>query len=88
MEEVYQDTHISNNMKAQIVKENLEFEKGKDTQVALGLGIKSEVSNMRKRLSEMYDDAFSERDNPYYSGIVEALDYAMGLIDELSIMKK
>jgi len=75
-------------MKAQLVKENLEFEKGKDPQVALGLGIKAEISEMRNKLSEMFDDAFTKRDNPYYAGISEAIEYATDLIDELSVMKK
>ena len=75
-------------MKAQIVKENLEFEKGKDPKEALGLGLKAEIAEMRNKLSEYFDYSFPKRDDPYHAGIVDGIEHAMDLIDELSIMKK
>jgi hypothetical protein len=88
MEEAYQDTHISNKMKAQIVKENLEFEKGKDPKETLGLGLKAEISAMRNQLSEHFDYSYPLTDDPYHAGVVDGLEHAIDLLDKLSIMKK
>lgn len=70
-----------------IIRENINFERGQDPQVALGIGLKPEIISLRDSLSEHYDMAASRSDNPYYAGMMEALDEAIQGINNLSIMK-
>jgi len=70
-----------------IIRENIEFERGIDPKVSMGLGLKPEIVALRKELSEQYDEAADKLDDPYYAGMHEALDRTIQLIDQLSIMK-
>jgi hypothetical protein len=70
-----------------LVKENINFERGQDPQAALGIGLKPEIVELRKKLSEMYDENYPKVDDPFYAGQNSAIEYATALIDELSIMK-
>lgn len=72
----------------EIVRENINFEKGQDPKVSMGVGIKPEIVALRRELSEIYDMAYEKIDNPYYGGMAEALEQAIQGIDKLSIMKK
>ena len=70
-----------------IIRENINFERGEDPKVSMGLGLKPEIVAMRNELSEMYDVAWEKIDDPYYGGMHAALEQAIQLIDKLSIMK-
>jgi hypothetical protein len=70
-----------------IVKENINFEKGLDPKAAMGIGLKPEIVELRKKLSELYDENYSKIDDPFYAGQNSAIEYTTALIDELSIMK-
>jgi hypothetical protein len=70
-----------------IIRENIDFERGIDPKVSMGLGLKPEIVALRKELSEQYDIAEEKIDDPYYAGMHEALDRTIQLIDQLSIMK-
>jgi len=74
-------------MQMGIIRENINFERGQDPQVALGIGLKPEIVELRKKLSEMYDENYPKVDDPFYAGQNSAIEYATALIDELSIMK-
>jgi hypothetical protein len=73
--------------KLMIVKENINFEKGLDPKAAMEIGLKPEIVRMRNELSEMYDEAMDKIDDPHYAGQIEVLELAIGLIDNLTIMK-
>jgi len=70
-----------------IIRENINFEKGLDPKTAMGIGLKPEIAELRKKLSELYDENFTKTDDPFYAGQNSAIEYATSLIDELSIMK-
>ena len=72
----------------QIVREDInQFERNKDPKVSLGIGIVSEIAEMKRKLLEYYDEALSKIDDPRFQGVEEALSYTFELIDKLSIMK-
>ena len=86
MEKVRCSDILISNMK--LVREDINFKREKDPKVALGLGLKAEIKIMRDKLSEYYDESYSKIDDSYFAGITEGMEYAIGLLDELSIMKK